>query len=186
MAGKPKGEIMTRDEMIELGMKKRTESRIYKGEAMQLNDNAISTIVNRGLAEIINADRQKIDMSDSEMVKTVSKAYIQACADTATLPSIAGLARAMGVNRHTLYHWMKQKNTETGRWLLMCQDLFSDLLADGALKNNINPIVSIFLQKAQFGLHENAPYVIRLQDNDYDISGSGYKEKYQKFIGSQE
>ena len=184
MAGrKPKGEIMTQDEMIELGKQKRTESKIYKGEAMQLTDEAISRIVNRGLAEIINADRQKIDFNDPEMVKAVSKAYIKACADTSTLPSIAGLARAMGCHRGALYHWMKRKDTETRRWLLMCQDLFSDLLSEGALKNNINGIVGIFLMKAQFGMREDAMDTVLPQEDDFADSSKGYKDKYKKMIG---
>ena len=185
MAGKPKGTIMTESEMIEYGKEKKATSKVYKGEVMQLTDDAIKTIVSRGLAEIEVADRQKIDLSDSDMVKAVSKTYIKACADTSTLPSIAGLARAMGVDRGTLYYWMKRRDTETGRWLLMCQDLFSDLLSDGALKNTVNPIVSIFLQKAQFGLRDNNPAEIDFlqADSEYERPGYDYKDKYRAMRG---
>ena len=183
---KPNGEIMTKDAMIEYGKQKRTTSKIYKGEAMELTNNAISQIVTRGLSELENADRHQIELSNAEMVKETSKLYIQACADTATLPSMAGLARAMGVTRSALYLWMRRKDTDTGKWLTMCQDLFSDLLSDGALKNSVNPIVSIFLQKAQYGLRDNATEISVPQDDDYQETSSGYKEKYRKLIGVEE
>lgn len=186
MGRKPNGEIMTQDDMIEYGNQKRTTSKIYKGEAMELTNNAISQIVSRGLAEIENADKHQIDLTNTDMVKETSKLYIQACADTATLPSMAGLARAMGVTRNALYYWIRRKDTDTGKWLTMCQDLFSDLLSDGALKNNVNPIVSIFLQKAQFGLRDNATELGIPQDDDYQETPSGYKEKYRKLIGLEE
>lgn len=186
MPRKPKGDIMTESEMIEYGKQKKTSSSVYKGEVMELTDNAIKTIVTRGLAEIVNADKQKIDLNDPNMVKAVSKSYIKACADTATLPSVAGLARALGVTRSTLYFWMKRRDTETGQWLLMCQDLFSDLLSDGALKNNVNPIVSIFLQKAQFGLRDNAIDIPQSQDDEYyEENSNEYKDKYRKLIGKE-
>ena len=153
---------------------------------MELTNNAISQIVSRGLAEIENADKHQIELSNADLVKETSKLYIQACADTATLPSMAELARAMGVTRNALYYWIRRKDTDTGKWLTMCQDLFSDLLSDGALKNNVNPIVSIFLQKAQFGLRDNATELGIPQDDDYHETSSGYKEKYRKLIGLEE
>lgn len=184
MGRKPDGNIMTESEMIEYGKSKKATSKVYKGEVMQLTDDAISTIVSRGLSELEHADRQKIDMADADMVKEVSRGYLKSCADTATLPSVAGLARAMGVDRNTLYLWMKKRDTETGKWLLMCQDLFSDLLSDGALKNNVNPIVSIFLQKAQYGLRDNVTIdvnQVQYDDADYGTE-TGYKKRYANLI----
>ncbi len=192
MAVKPKGEIMSPNEMVEYGRQKRATSSIYKAESAEINDKAISQTVLRGLAEIVNADSgTKIDLSNGEQVKAVSKAYIASCADASCLPSIAGLARAMGCDRTTLYQWMKRRDTETGQWLMICHDLFSDLLAEVALKNNCNSIVSIFLQKAMYGLSETDNIVVRSQvqefnDNDYSYSGSDdYKEKYRKMIATE-
>lgn len=180
-------EIMTQTEMIATEKQKRATSKIYKGEAMQLTDDAISGIVSRGLAELVNADREKIDMADAEQVKKVSLEYIHSCAAASTLPSVAGLARAMGCARWTLYHWMKKRDTDTGRWLSMCQDLFSDLLSEGALRNNVNGIVAIFLQKAQYGLRDNVTIdVNQVQvDDDDDIADRSiayYKKRYGNLI----
>lgn len=190
MAGKTKGEIMTQEQMIEAGLRKHSTSKIYKAESLQVSDEAISKLVNRGLSEMINADSgQKIDLHNAEMVKTVSKSYIKACADTSTLPSMAGLARAMGCSRTILYHWMNHNpDSETGQWLSMCHDLFSDLLSEGALRNNVNSIVAIFLQKAQYGLRDNLTIDVNQPqyDDSFDPPNYNYKDKYKNLIGHEE
>lgn len=187
MAGrKPKGEIMSQAEMIEAGRQKRSASKIYKAASMELTDEAISSIVGRGLSEIMDSDSvEKINLSDINIVKEVSKQYLKACKESATLPSMAGLARAMGCSRSILYRWMKSRHeTETGQWLLMCHDLFSDVLAETALRNNSNPIVSIFLLKALFGLQDHtAIEVSQVQyDDDYLDQDKDYKKKYINLI----
>ena len=186
MAGKPKGEIMTQADMIEAEQKKRS-SRIYKAESLAVTDEAISNIVNKGLAQLNLSDNmEKINLFDADMVKEVSKQYLKACADSATLPSMAGLARALGCSRCILYRWMKQRHdTETGQWLLICHDLFSDVLAETALRNNSNPVVSIFLLKALFGLQDNNVIDVS-QATEYEDDELGYdqsyKERYRKLI----
>ena len=176
---------MTESQMIEYGRQKRSTSKIYKAETLQITDDAITQTVNRGLAEMLNADRgTKINLSDVEMVKTVSKSYLKACADSPCFPTMAGLARAMGCSRTILYHYMKRKDSETGQWLMMCHDLFSDLLAEAALRNNCNPVVSIFLQKAQFGLSETENVVLlnQIREDDIDNNADSYRKRYNNLI----
>ena len=187
MAGRNKvsGEIMTSAEMIETARKERSP-KIYKQESMEINDEAISQVVRRGLAEIENADKaNKINLSNVEMVKEVSKQYLKACADSATFPTISGLARAMGVTRRALYYWMQKTDTETGQWLMVFHDLCSDVLAELALKNNVHPVVGIFIEKAMFGLSETDNIVInaRTAEDDYTEGTTNYKQKYLDIIG---
>ena len=68
----------------------------------------------------------------------------------------------MGLSRQAVYDCMWRKSPpETAAWLELCRDTFSDILSESALKNNCNSIVSIFLQKAVYGLRESVEVVAR-------------------------
>ena len=187
MTGKPiKGEIMTPAEMVEMGRQKRNTSRIYKAESAQVNNEAISKSVMQGYMELANAGAYKIDLNNTDMVKEISLNYIKACAESSSFPSIAGLARAMGCDRRTLYNWMQRKDSKTSEWLMICHDLFSDILSEAALKNNCNGIMAIFLQKAQYGLSETENVSIQMSQapsDDYDYVPDNYKDRYRNMIG---
>jgi hypothetical protein len=66
----------------------------------------------------------------------------------------------------------------------MCKGLYSDILTDASLRNNCNPIVAIFIQKALYGLRDNVTLeVTQAYDDDYGESQSdSYKDKYRKLI----
>ena len=179
---------MSQEQMIEYGKQKRSTSKIYKAQSLEITDEAISNTVRKGLAELVNADiTNKINLSDIDMVKEVSIAYTRACADASCFPTMSGLARAMGCSRQALYHWMRKKDSETGEWLTLCHNLYSDVLAELSLRNNCNPVVSIFLQKAMFGLSETENVVLQMNqmpsdDDSYNDGSYDYKEKYRRNI----
>ena len=155
----PKGEIMSMKEMVESQKQKKLSSSIYKVKAIEATDNAISQTVTRALQEIDLIDKGgKIDLGNIGLVKAISKRYLKACADSSTFPTMSGFARVMGCSRQALEYWMKNKPTsDTAKWLEIMRDLFADVLAEGALRNNANPIVSIFILKSRFGLKDNQP-----------------------------
>ena len=155
----PKGEIMTMNEMIESQKQKKSSSSIYKVKALEATDNAISQTVTKALQEIALIDKGgKIDLENIGLVKAISKQYLRACADSSTFPTMSGLARVMGCSRQALEYWMKNKpTTDTAKWLEIMRDLFADVLSEGALRNNANPVVSIFILKSRFGLKDNTP-----------------------------
>lgn len=182
-----KGEIMTSKEMIETGKQKRASSAIYKVKSMEATDEAIKQTVIKALKEIELSDiNRRIDLSDIEMLKTITKAYIATCADTSSFPSMSGLARALGTSRQALYWWIHNKpTTETAKWLVTCHDTFSDIIAETALRNNCNPVYAIFIQKAMFGLRDNTPEYQSNQDEIMnDERQSELNEIYLKRYGS--
>ena len=191
MPRRAKDTIMTETDMIEYGKQKRSKSTLYKAESMQVTDEAISKTVMKGYAQLANAEKmQRIDFSDIDLVKEVSLRYIHACADASCFPTMSGLARAMGCNRSQLYRQMKKRDTEVGQWLLLCHDLYSDVLAEASLRNNCNPVVGIFLQKAMFGLSEteNIAIVNQIQSSDYDddYRPANWQDKYLNLIGPED
>ena len=52
----------------------------------------------------------------------------------------------------------------TAEWLELCQDSFSDVLAEASLRNDCNGVVSIFLQKALYNLRETAEIVAKTEE----------------------
>ena len=186
MAGrKIKGEVMTETEMIQAGIEKRQTSKIYKQQAKEITDESLKQRVAQGYEELsLMASNRKIDMNNVEMVKTVSLQYTKACADVVCFPSMSGLARALGVCRASLYYWMNHKgDTETGQWLQVCRDLFSDVLAEASLRGDCNPIVGIFLQKAIYGLRDNIAVDITPSDNYFEENANDdFKQKYRRLI----
>ena len=156
MAGISRNEPMTADEMIEAGKQKRATSRIYKAEADEIKDEAISTSIANALNQLRRAEgRGKISLDDTATVKTFAEAYLESCAVSSCFPSMSGFALAMGHTRNSLYNYMEKKSeTETGKFLMQLHDLFAQILSENSLKNNSNGIVSIFLLKSLFGYKE--------------------------------
>lgn len=150
----------TEDEML-VASQQAKSSRLYRAERDEHVDERLCDIVGRTAKELKEAaGREPIAMSDVAAVKTQTLLYTQVCERAATLPSMAGLALALGVSRQRLYKILASESPpETARWLELCQLAFSDALANASLRGDVQPVVSIFLQKATFGLRETLEIV---------------------------
>lgn len=163
MGRKPKNPPMTKAEMIEAG-KQRRSTRVYKAETDSLKDESISKSVRNAINDIKRADgRKRIDLNDTVTVKAVVECYLESCAITSTLPSMTGIALALGFTRERIYGYMKKQDTETSLFLHQVHDRMADILSENALRNNSNAIVSIFLLKSMFGYQDTT--TIQLLDN---------------------
>ena len=179
--------IMSVEQMVAAGREKRA-SKIYKQESLEITDAAITATVNKAIAELENIKAgMRIPLQDVDAVKNQSILYLHSCAQSATLPTMSGLARALGCTRRTLERWIKNHGNEpTGEWLQTCHDLFADLLSSAALRNNANSIVSIFVLKAMYQLRDNlAIEVVPPADepDEGEHSAEYYRKKYGDLIG---
>lgn len=158
MGRKSLNNSQTYDEMVSCSEETKASSKLYKAENAEFINGQLSTMINSMGSELITSEvKEKISLGDTRAVKNQTIIYIGNCAHTATLPSIAGLARALGTTRQAIYEYIKYgTNTEAAAWLEQCKDLFSDMLSNAALRGCCNPVVAIFLQKAQFGLRETS------------------------------
>ena len=158
MGRKPLNNPQTYDEMVSYNEETKASSKLYKAENAEFIDGQLSKMINSFSSELITAGaKEKISLGDLRAVKEQTILYLGSCAKTATIPSIAGLARALGMTRRAIYDYIN-RNEYTGSaiWLEQCKDLFSDMLSNAALRGCCNPVVAIFLQKAQFGLRETS------------------------------
>lgn len=157
---------MTYDELIKAGEEKKKTSRLYKAEASQFVDEQLSALIEKTTAELAEAaTSEPVSLKDTEAVKKRTVIYLKSCEATSTFPSMAGLARSMGLSRQALYDCIwRNEARETAAWLELCRDSFSDVLAEAGLRNNCNSITAIFLQKALYGLRESVEVVARKED----------------------
>ena len=151
---------MTQEELTN-SLQQTRNSKLYRAERDEHVDERLCDIVGRTAKELQEAAvREPIALNDVAAVKSQTLRYIQACERAATLPSMAGLALALGVSRQRLYKILSSETPpETARWLELCQLAFSDALANASLRGDVQPVVSIFLQKATFGLRETLEIV---------------------------
>ena len=149
--------------MVEAGTEKRKNSNLYKIQAAAFTDERLAALVAKTTAELVDAaTTEAISLKDTEEVKARSVLYLRACEASSSFPSIAGLARSMGLSRQALYDCIQRNSPpDTAAWLELCRDAFSDLLSEAALRNNCNNITAIFLQKALYGLRESVEIVAR-------------------------
>lgn len=157
---------MTYDEMVMAGEEKKKSSKLYKVESAAFVDEQLSALIGKTTAELVEvATAEPVSLRDTEEVKRRTIIYLRACEQTSTFPSMAGLARSMGLSRQALYDctWRSEPR-DTAEWLELCRDSFSDLLAEAGLRNNCNGVVSIFLQKALYNLRETTEIVARKEE----------------------
>ncbi len=153
-------------EMIESGRQQRQTSKLYKAQSAEFSEMRISELVSRTAAELSEAaTKEPVSLASTDEVKRRTVLYLKACETAACFPSVSGLARSMGLSRQALYDCIwRHSPASTAQWLVLCQDAFSDILADAALKNDCNGIVSIFLQKAVYGLRESVEIIARTEE----------------------
>lgn len=153
-------------EMVEAGTEKRKNSSLYKAQSAAFVDEQLAALVAKTAGELVEAaTTEPVSLTDLETVKARTVLYLKACETSSCFPSVAGLARSMGLSRQALYDCITRNSPkDTSAWLELCRDAFSDLLSEAALRNNCNNITAIFLQKALYGLRETVEVVAR-QEN---------------------
>lgn len=158
-------QAQTEAEMIQDINEKREKKKnnLYKAKADEHRGEVLADIVRQGAQELVETvERGKIPLDDADAVKRQTMAYLAACEKAGSLPSIQGLARSLGYSRQALYDVMESRNRpETADFLELCRDMFSDMLSQAALSNNVNFTYAIFIQKAIHQLRESVEIIAR-------------------------
>lgn len=150
-------------EMSEIGEQKR-QNKLYRVESQEFASVRIADLVRASMSDLaaLADGKQKISLPDTKALQTQTIIYLRSCEENGILPSMSGLARALGHSRNSLYNLMhRQPNSPSAEWLTVFQDLCSDLLAVSALRGDVQPVVSIFLEKAAYGMKENNEIIIQ-------------------------
>lgn len=153
-------------EMVSEGREKRANSKLYKEESSKYASAEISKLVNQTAAELTTvATNGAVSLRNTDKVKKQTMLYLKSCEDSSVIPSISGLARALGHTRQSIYDCLHRKSpAATAQWLEICKDSFSDVLAETSLRNNCNSICAIFLQKSMYNMRETVEIVAKTEN----------------------
>ena len=154
--------------------------RLYRAESNKYVTGELSRIVQRMRKEITESKPEKIPLVDTEAVKTQAGVYLQACENSGTLPTVGGFARCLGYSYEATRRFRRaHAGHPTAKFLEQYTDMCSDALAESALRGWTNPIVSIFLEKACYGLEDR----ITIQPVQPDPLGDpkSAEEIYEKY-----
>lgn len=146
MSGKPKNEIMSPAQMMEMQQERRMNSKIYSRMA---DDGIVVHDIVAQLAEDLMNVPEKCDLQDTATVKRLCQAYILTCGAAGTLPNKQGLARCLGMTRRNLdYFCAAHSDHPTAHFLEVLFDGFAEALNQAALAKAVDNVTSIFLSKA--------------------------------------
>lgn len=160
-----------------------TQGNSYYDQKDKAQVEVLQNILTVTIAEIGKYfTNERVSLEDTYEVKKRSIIYLRACEESGTFPSCLGLARALGYSDRTLRHWRnKQPNTPTAQWLEMFNEACAEILSQSALKNNSNPIISIFTQKAYYGFYDKSELVITPGTADVEeneVSADEIRKRY--------
>lgn len=188
-------EAQSVDEMIsdmnnakEKGLATKRGQSLYKKETGEYQEDKLRALIASNINDIANfATKERVSLEDINEVKTRSMIYLKACEETGTFPSSLGLARALGYTDRSLRNWRnKQPNTPTAKWLEMFNDTCADILAQSALKNNANTIMSIFLNKALYDFRETSELVLTPHVSNEDENNYSPEEIRKRYLPNDE
>lgn len=154
----------TVDEMMTAALEKK-KSALYRRESAEFTDEQLAGLIHRATDDLMEAP-PKVNLADTARVKEITKQYLMACETASIVPSITGLANALGCTRAAIYDVINRRSpAETAEFFTRCHDTFSDLLSQSALRGATQPIASIFLLKSLFGLRESVELIATTKES---------------------
>lgn len=186
MAGRPSNNSPQTKEEMALEARASRQTKVYagRGETIAYNDGKISALVSDladGLSNIAYTnENERIRLKDSEAVKKITIIYVKACAENASLPTMSGLAKAIGCSRQSLYdHMQRYPDDETTAWLADFSDSCAECMMQAALSGSVATIPAIFIAKSRYNWRdalviENIPPAMP----DSPLTAEEIQEKY--------
>lgn len=180
---KPNNLPMTTTELA-VSMQDDKRSKLYRTETMAANDARITELIENvrdGMRNVADP-AQKVSLSDTSRVQQITLDYLQACSNLSTLPTMSGLAKALGMTRAALYdHMRRHPHSETTAWLEDFSDTAGEVMMQAALSGSVQQIPAIFIAKARHGYKDvltvETPSAMReLSDVDTEAIAAKYAE----------
>ena len=117
--------------------------------------------------------------------------YLEICIKNNMKPTVEGLSTAFGVNRKTIYKWANNIDSDSlpVNFRTVIQKVYQVLnsnFTDLSINGKINPVISIFLMKNNFGYKDQTEVLQTTTTeaakadevmNKYDIIDADFKEK---------
>lgn len=107
----------------------------------------------------------KVNPNDPKELYSRVCDYFSICASNEIVPSVAGFAFALGIDRKTLWYWMTQNDSivKCGESLDILKTAYSFITAqyeDLMNTGKINPVAGIFLMKNNMGYKDQTDHIL--------------------------
>ena len=148
---------------------------------IEANKDTISALVGDLASRLEQAEvREKVNLRDVDTVKAQTMLYIRSCQISGVLPTMAGIALALGVSPVGLSQFERRNpDAETTKWLKTVKDHFGNLLAQAALDNAVAGIPAIFTLKANYGWRDDPEPEVQNNDGQEELTPDAIAAKYQ-------
>ena len=159
----------------------RKPKRHDRREVIEANKETISALVGNLADRLEEAEiREKINLRDAEAVKIQAMRYIRSCQISGVLPTMTGLALALGASNEHLSRFMsKNQEEESVKWLYLVKQHFADILGQSALDGAVAPIPAIFTLKANYGWRDDPEPEVHNNDGQEELTPDAIAAKYQ-------
>lgn len=97
--------------------------------------------------------------------------FFKLCDDTATIPTVTGIATWLGCNRDTLYAHANNPNSPFSDTIKRVMSVCQLSLENGAVGGKVNSVLYMFLGKNYFGLKDDKNITVS-SNNDTTITNS--------------
>lgn len=134
--------------LLEKQRSDRGRAKLYPEVSRELKDESIRSDIRRKTETLMDSPG-KVDLSDLQAVKARAESYLRSCADSATIPSVMGLASlGFGISRQWLNEFCRtHKGSPSAEFIEQLKDLFADILSNAALNRAASEAMSIFILK---------------------------------------
>lgn len=179
---RPKNLPQTTEQML-ITNEQNKPKKYTRREMIEANKDTITALVGDLADRLEEAERYKtkINLRDSEAVKDITLRYIRSCQISGVLPTMAGIALALGVTPVSLSAFMgRNPDEETSKWLKMVKDHFGALLAQAALDNAVAGIPAIFTLKANYGWRDDPEPEVQNNDGQEELTPDAIAAKWRE------
>ena len=180
----PKRNPQTTEEMI-VSNEARKPKKYSRREIMESHKDQISDLVGDLADRLEEAERtkKKVYLQDVDTVKDISLRYIRSCQISGVLPTLTGLALALGVTSDSLFRFIRvHPETESGRWFAELKNQFANILNQSALDGSVAPIPAIFTLKASYGWRDDPEPEVQNNDGQEDLTPDAIAAKWQDLL----
>lgn len=150
-------------------------------EIIEANKDTISALVGN-LADRLEAAEmtERIDIRDTETLKDQTLRYIRSCQISGVMPTMTGLALAIGYAVETVSRFMAQHpEHDSAKWLKLVKQNFGDILGQSALDGAVAPIPAIFTLKANYGWRDDPEPEVQNNDGQEELTPDAIAAKWK-------
>lgn len=124
-------------------------NRLYNQVSAELKAQQFSAALDQQIELLAGVKKNgKIDLDNLAAVEATATRYIESCKRASVVPTILGLAAALGYSRKAVWEFItKHPESKSAQYLDALRSAFAAVLAQLGLSRNTSEAVSIFLLK---------------------------------------